>query len=130
MNEPTIDRDVVRPILNGVRDIGGDVEALLEDSGLLNARLNPASVAIPEAPWWGFLERGAPTLDLPTIGLRTGAALRIRDLGPFGKQLEQSVRLYRCLEEYIRCVSSYSSHAISWLDETRDGYWFCVKELN
>jgi AraC-like DNA-binding protein len=124
-DEPIIDRDVVRPILDGVHELGGDVEVLLEESGLIKPWLDSAQDDLPEGPVWEFLERGAQTLDMHAIGLQAAATLRIGDLGAFGKKLEQSLILHRCLEEYICGVNCHSSHARFWLDETTEGVWFC-----
>ena len=124
-DEPIIDRDVVRPILDGVHELGGDVEALLEEVDLNKPWLDSAQDDLPEAPVWDFLERSAQNLDMPAIGLQAAATLRIGDLGDFGKRLEQSLTLYHCLTEYICGVNCHSSHARFWLDETTEGVWFC-----
>jgi AraC-like DNA-binding protein len=127
--QPTIDRDVVVPIVDGIHAVGGDVEALLEEARLLDAWSNPTVDVLPESQVWKLFELGAHDLDLPEIGLQTGSHLRIRDLGLFGNQLEQSLSLFQCLKEYISTVNHYSSHAEFWLDKRVSGFWFCRRGI-
>jgi AraC-like DNA-binding protein len=129
-DDPTIDRDVVRPIVEAIDILGGQVDGLLDEVGLIYEWRDSGAESLSESRIWELFECTAQTMDMPAIGLQTGAILRIGDLGPFGRQLEQSLNLYRCLEEYINQVDGYSSHAKFWLDETANGFWFCRQGID
>ena len=129
-SEPTIDRDVVVPIVESIQALDGDIESLLEDSHLIRLWSDPAIDVLPEANVWKMFELGAQELNLPEIGLQTGSQLRIRDLGPFGNRLEQGLTLFHCLTEYVSTVNRYSSHAAFWLDHQPGGVWFCRRGID
>jgi AraC-like DNA-binding protein len=127
---PTIDRDVVVPIIDGIHAVGGDVEALLRDSCLLEEWSDPTVDTLPESQVWKLFKVSAHGLDMPEIGLQTGSHLRIHDLGLFGNQLEQSLTLFHCLKGYISTVTHHSSHAEFWLDKRAGGVWFCRRGID
>lgn len=122
---PTIEREVVVPIIGGVEALGGDVDGLLEDAGFLKEWLAPKTMTIPESRVWKLFELASRRLDMAEIGLQAGFHLRIRDLGQFGRQLAQSLTLFHCLNEYISSVNAVSSHAEFWIEQETGGIWFC-----
>lgn len=121
---PTISREIVEPILGTFDELGANVDTLLEAAGLIDAWRDQTSDVLPEAAIWGMFDRSARRLRVPTIGLMAGSRFVVRDLGDFGRELEQSLTLYRCLEHYVRTVNQYSSHARFWLESVKDGFWF------
>ena len=122
---PSIDREIVRPIVEAIDSLDGNVDEFLFEAGLSNDWLNPQATSLPEARVWELFELASQTMDMPTIGLQTGAELRIGDLGTFGKELEQCLTLRHILVHYIGMVNRFSSHARFWLEETENGIWFC-----
>jgi AraC-like DNA-binding protein len=122
---PTIDRTVVKPIFDSIAALGGDVETLVEDSGLLPEWSDPTLEKMPEDRVWELFDRSARMLDMPDVGLRVGSGFEVRDLGTFGRQLENSLTTTTCLTEYIHTVNRYSSHSKFWLECSEGGVWFC-----
>ena len=122
---PTIDRSVVGPIVGVIAEITGGVDELLDDSGLSSHWWNPSVTELPEDRVWQLFESAARQQGCPEIGLLAGDRLTIPDLGPFGFQLQNSLTLYHCLNNYIQTVSRYSSHARFWLEQDGGALWFC-----
>ena len=127
---PTIDRSVVTPIIKSIETLGGDVETLIQDSGLWSSWSDVQSDQLPEANVWDLFERSAHALDLPNVGLRVGSGIEVRDLGPFGRQLENSLTTLTCLRQYIASVNRYSSHSKFWLQTQHEGAWFCRQGID
>lgn len=127
---PTIDRGVVTPIIRSLAALGGDVDTLVEDSGLRSSWSDMSSDVMPEARVWELFERSARSLDMPDVGLRVGAAFEVRDLGLFGRQLENSLTVFGCLSEYIETVNRFSSHSKFWLEQRSEGVWFCRQGID
>lgn len=130
VDEPTIDRDVVQPIVDRIKRLGGDVESLLVESDLIDLWCDSSLSTLPEARVWELFERAAKATDLPSIGLQAGSDFQVRDLGSFGRQLQQGLTLYRLLEEYCHGVNRYSSHARFWLRSSGRGVWFCRRGID
>ena len=130
VDEPTIDREVVQPIVDRIDRLGGDGESLLAESGLIDLWYDRSLSTLPEARVWELFERAAKATDLPGIGLQAGADFRVRDLGMFGRQLQQGLTCYRLLEEYCHSVNRYSSHARFWLRRAGRGVWFCRRGID
>lgn len=127
---PTIDRSVVNPIAGVIGEITGRVEELLDESGLSRLWEDTSVVEFPEDRVWKLFERAASKCDCPSIGLHAGERIQINDLGPLGRQLQNSLTLFQCLNRYNKTVSRYSSHASFWLEQQGDAYWFCRQGID
>jgi AraC-like DNA-binding protein len=127
---PTIERSVVTPIIDEIAEVTGDVEPLLETTKLLRHWSDSSVSELPEDRVWQLFECAARRNGCPAIGLHAGENLRIEDLGSLGRQLQNSLSLFQCLNKYNKTVSRYSSHASFWLAQQGDVYWFCRQGID
>lgn len=118
------------PMLDSIAALGGNIETLVEESGLLPEWLDPQSETMPEDRVWELFDHSARTLDMPDVGLRVGSGFEVRDLGIFGRQLENSLTTSKCLAEYIHTVNRYSSHSKFWMETETRGAWFCRQGID
>ena len=128
---PTIDRTIVEPIVGSISNSVGDIDPLLDESGILRVWADSTVDDLPEDRVWRLFDLVGRRNGCSTIGLDAGASLAVRDLGSLGLQLEQCVSLFQCLTRYIETVNQYSSHASFWLKKTANGgCWFCRQGID
>ena len=128
---PTIDRSIVEPIVDSISNLVGDIDPLLNESGILRLWADNTVDDLPEDRIWRLFDLVGRRSGCNTIGLDAGESLAVRDLGSLGRQLEQCVSLFQCLTRYIETVNQYSSHASFWLKKTANGGgWFCRQGID
>jgi len=107
-----------------LRELGADVEAIFEGSGVSPAAVSPdLRVAFPDL--LNLLERAARMANCPHLGLLLGQRFKmIRHHGIIGELMHTAPTLKQALVDCVTWQLGYSSGAIVYLNRLGDRYAF------
>ena len=107
-----------------LRDLGADVEAIFDGSGINPAAINP-DLRMPFPDLLAFLERAARMSECPHLGLLVGMRFElVRHHGPIGELMQTAPTIKQALVDCVTWQLGYSSGAIVYLHNLGDEYAF------
>ncbi len=121
---PLIRASQLRPFVSAMERLGLPVERHLCRARLPCLWQEQTDTVVPERQLWWLLEEVTRAEGVDDFGVRSGLGSGVRDIGPFGLRLMQSLTLRDALEALASEVGGHSSYARFGLSPRQGGGWF------
>ena len=120
----------VQPLIALLEDLGAPVARLAERAGLPVAALGMPDHPVSMLSACAFYELAARSEGIEDIGSLAGKRWNPLDLGTYGQVLRSTQTLRQLLELSVEILPQFTSGYRSWLLETNDDLWYCMRVVD